>query len=345
MALAPAASWLISGLVYSLVVNLVGHLRCFVAVAEELHFGHAAERLGMAQPPLSQRIQRLERELGVRLFDRSSRRVELTAPGRLLLDEAREFLARADRIYALAERARQGGAGTLRAGVPSGLGGDVVAALIAVFREHRPDLRLDLRELPTDEQARALADGVLDVGVLRHPCDTRDLALGPMLGQPVGVLLPGHRPSGGGDRGGEGDDAAVHLADLAGRELVIFPRDEAPGSYDELLVTCRRHGYDPPAVHETANPQFALGLVMAGTAVALAPRTADAPGVVWRPLAGEPLMLRTSCAWRQTPEPDPAVAGFTAAATAVLRREAGMVPLERAPVRRVTPRPASGFLA
>ncbi|GAA2422309.1 LysR family transcriptional regulator [Actinomadura vinacea] len=317
-------------------MNLVGHLRCFVVVAEELHFGHAADRLGMAQPPLSQRIQRLERELGVRLFDRSSRRVALTAPGRLLLDEAREFLARADRIYALAERARDGGAGVLRAGLPSGLGGDVVAAIIAAFREHRPDLRLDLRELPTDEQARALADGVLDAGVLRHPCDTRELALGPMLGQPVGVLLP--RPAGE-------DPEEVRLADLAGRELVIFPRDEAPGTYDELLVICRRHGYDPPAVHETANPQFALGLVLAGTAVALAPRTGDTAGVVWRPLAGEPLAWRTSCAWRQAAEPDPAIADFVSAAAAALRREAGMVPLDRPPVRRVPPRPAAGFLA
>ncbi|MFF5260818.1 LysR substrate-binding domain-containing protein [Actinomadura viridis] len=349
-------------------MNLVGHLRCFVVVAEELHFGHAAERLGMAQPPLSQRIQRLEKELGVRLFDRSSRRVTLTAPGRLLLAEAREFIARADRIYALAERAREGGAGTLRAGLPSGLGGAVVAAIIAAFRDRRPDLRLDLRELPTDEQARALADGTLDVGVLRHPCDTRDLALGPMLGQPVGVLLPrpdpvpdplpdpAPGPVAGDDEtvpgdvpvpdgAGLGGSAPVHLADLADRELVIFPREQAPGSYDELLVTCRRHGYDPPAVHQTADPQFALGLVLAGTAVALTPRTADTAGVVWRPLAGGPLVWRTSCAWRRAGEPDRAVAEFTAAATAVLRREAGMAPLDRSPARRVVPRPASGFLA
>jgi DNA-binding transcriptional LysR family regulator len=315
-------------------VNLVGHLRCFVAVAEELHFGNAAIRLGMAQPPLSQRIQRLEKELGVRLFDRSSRRVELTVPGRLLLDEAREFLDRADRIYALADRARDGGAGVLRAGLPSGLGGDVVAAIIAAFREHRPDLRLELRELPTDEQVRALADRTLDVGVLRHPCDTRDLELGPMLGQPMGVLLPENTAA---------DE--LHLSDLAGRELVLFPRDDAPGPYDEILVTCRRHGYDPPSVHETGNPQFALGLVLSGTAVALTPRTATTPGVVWRPPAREPLALRTSCAWRQTDDPDPAIADFTTATTTALQREAGMTPLERTPKRRVPPHPASGFLA
>ncbi|MDL4772391.1 MULTISPECIES: LysR family transcriptional regulator [Thermomonosporaceae] len=334
-------------------MNLVGHLTSFVAVAEELHFGRAAERLGMAQPPLSQRIQRLEKELGVRLFDRSHRRVELTATGRLLLDEARDILPRVDRIYSLAERARLGEAGTVRAGLPADLGGTVVAALIAAFRERRPDLRLDLRETDTAEQVRALADGALDVGVVRHPFDTRDLELGPILGQPVGVLLPAgpHRDDGGrdapGGRGALADAPEVHLADLAGRDLVAFPRDEAPGLYDELLAACRRHGYDPPAVHEARHPQFALGLVLAGTAVALAPRTADTAGVAWRPLLGDPLTWRVSCTWR--PGDDPAraraVAEFTAVATEVLRGEAGMTPLGAAPSRRVVPRPASGFLA
>ncbi len=329
----------ISILISSLLVNLVGHLRCFVVVAEELHFGHAAERLGMAQPPLSQRIQRLERELGVRLFDRSSRKVELTAPGRLLLDEARDVLARVDRIYSVAERARLGEVGTVRAGLPSDLGGRVVAALIAAFRAHRPDLRLDLRETGTAEQVRALADGALDAGVVRHPCDSRGLELGPLLGQPLGVLLPA-----GADLAASPE---VHLADLGGRDLVVPPREEAPGAHDELLAGCRRHGYAPAAVHEARHPQFALGLVLAGTAVALAPRTDDAPGVTWRPLVGEPLAWRTSCAWRRTRDPEHAraIADFTSVATAVLRREAGMAPLDAAPARRVVPRPSSGFLA
>ncbi|GGQ21371.1 LysR family transcriptional regulator [Actinomadura coerulea] len=329
-------------MVLSLFVNLVGHLRCFVVVAEELHFGRAAERLGMAQPPLSQRIQRLEKELGVRLFDRSSRRVRLTAPGGLLLEEARDILTRVDRIYSVAERARLGEVGTVRAGLPSDLGGRVVAALIAAFRERRPDLRLDLRETGTDQQIRALAEGALDAGVVRHPCDARGLELGPMLAQPLGVLLPG------GDVAARPDaPPEVHLADLGTRDVVVPPREEAPGAHDEMLAGCRRHGYAPAAVHEARHPGFALGLVLAGTAVALVPRTDDTAGAVWRPLAGEPLAWRTSCAWRRARDPEHAraIADFTAVATAVLRDEAGMAPLDRAPARRVVPRPSSGFLA
>ncbi|WP_329250119.1 LysR family transcriptional regulator [Actinoallomurus sp. NBC_01490] len=320
-------------------MNLVGHLTCFVVVAEELHFGRAAERLGIAQPPLSQRIQRLEKELGVRLFDRSSRKVELTAPGRLLLEEAREILVRVDRVYSVAERARLGKVGAVRAGLPSDLGGPIVAALIAAFRERRPDLRLELRETGTAEQISALAEGALDAGIVRHPCDTRDLEIGPMLGQPVGVLLPAHSPLAA--------SAEVHLADLSGQDLAVFPRDEAPGTHDELLATCRRHGYAPPAVHQARHPQFALGLVLAGTAVALVPRTEDTGGATWRPLLGEPLIWRTSCVWRQSRDPDQAgaIADFTTVATAVLRREAAMTPLDAAPARRVVQRPASGFLA
>ncbi|MBA8957134.1 LysR family transcriptional regulator [Actinomadura namibiensis] len=315
-------------------MNLVGHLNAFVAVAEELHFGRAAERLGMAQPPLSQRIQRLERELGVRLFDRSSRRVELTAAGRMLLEEARDILERVERVHTLAERARLGETGALRAGLPPDLGGAVVAALISAFRDRRPEVRLDLREIGTTGQAQALADGTLDVGVLRHPCDGRALAFGPMLAQRIGALLPADRPV----------DGPLHVADLAGDDLVTTPREEAPGPFDEMLAVCRRHGYDPPNVHEARNTQFALGLVLAGTAVALTPRV-QAPGVTWHPLAGDPLNQRVSCAWRRDDD-SPDIAAFTETATAVLCAEADMTPLSASsPTRRVVPRPAFGFLA
>lgn len=316
-------------------MNLVPHLECFVAVAEELHFGRAAARLGVAQPPLSQRIQRLERELGTRLLNRSSRRVELTASGRLLLDEARDILGRVERLSTVAERARQGG--SLRAGVPSDLGGGVVAALIAAFRDRSPGTPLDLRPLGSAEQVRLLTEGALDVGVLRHPTETEGLDLGPMLAQPVGVLLPADSPWAAAPE--------VHLSDLAGHDVVVFPREEAPGAYDALLADCRRRGFQPAAVHQSPHPQFTLGLVLAGTAVALVPRLDDVPGAVWRPILARPLAWQTSCAWRSDGELRTMVDDFVAAATEVLRTEAAMVPVGDTVARRVVVRPASGFLA
>ncbi|WP_106397063.1 LysR family transcriptional regulator [Actinocorallia populi] len=312
-------------------MNLVGHLECFVVVAEELHFGRAAERLGMAQPPLSQRIQRLEKELDTRLFDRSSRRVALTASGRLLLEEARDLLVRVDRIRAVAERA--GERDVLRVGVPEDLDGAVIAALLGTFRDVRPDLPLDLRPAPTEEHLRALADGTLDAGVLRHPCDTAGLSLGPMLGQPLGVLLPDGSPPAAAPE--------LRLADLEGHDLVVSRREMPPAALEDLLASCARHGFVPGAVHESPHPQFTLGLVLAGTAVALVPRAPAAPGTVWRPLLGDPLLQRTSCAWRSGAPPEGPLADLIEVTTRVLRTEAAMTPVHQ----RVVLRPSSGFLA
>ncbi|MCF2528037.1 LysR family transcriptional regulator [Yinghuangia soli] len=327
-------------------MNLVAHLTCFVAVAEELHFGRAAARLGMAQPPLSQRIRRLEAELGVRLFARSSRHVALTPAGRALVDEAYDILARVQRIYALGSEA----GGGLRAGIPGDLDGSVVAALIAAFRARRPDLLLDLVPLATPEQARRIVAGALDVGIVRHPCEAPGLAFGPMLAQPLGVLLPADARdeegrSGAAADGPSGGGPELHLPDLNGRAAVVFPRDEAPGAYDELMAACRLHGFAPGVVHEAPSPQFALGLVLAGTALALVPRGAEAPGTVWRTVAGASLALRTSCVWRHGDESPPGVEDFAAVAAEVLCREAGMSRLDAAAPRRVVVRPASGFFA
>ncbi len=317
-------------------MNLVGHLECFVVVAEELHFGRAAERLGMAQPPLSQRIQRLERELGTRLFDRSSRRVALTASGRLLLAESRDLLERVERIRAVADRAAE--RDVLRVGVPEDLDGAVIAALLGTFRDVRPELPLDLRPAPTEEHLRALAAGTLDAGVLRHPCDTAGLSLGPMLGQPLGVLLP--------DGSALATAPELRLPDLEGHDLVVPRRETSPAALEDLLASCARHGFVPGAVHESPHPQFTLGLVLAGTAVALVPRGTAAPGTatpgtVWRPLSGTPLLQRTSCAWRAGAPPEGPLADLIEVTTRVLRTEAAMTPV----TQRVVLRPSSGFLA
>ncbi|WP_248958298.1 LysR substrate-binding domain-containing protein [Sphaerisporangium perillae] len=313
-------------------MDLVRHLRYFTVVAEELHFGNAAIRLGMAQPPLSQRIKRLEEELGVRLFDRSSRQVRLTEAGRLLLAEARAIVERVDAIPGLLSQAA-GGATPLRIGVPPDLGGSAIAALLAGFRDTHPEVRLALTEMGTADQVAALAEGTLDGSVIRHPVSATGLSFGPVLVQHPGVLLP------------EGDPLAafssVHLADLATRHLVLVPRESEPWLHEETLAECRRHGFVPGEVHLGRHPQFTLGLVMSGTAVAFGPRTEQA-GVAWRPLLGDPLAWRVSVAWQR---PSDAMAEFCAVAVRVLRDNAGMVQDGAAPARKVNPRPASGLLA
>ncbi|WP_219471061.1 LysR family transcriptional regulator [Nonomuraea rhizosphaerae] len=305
-------------------MDLVRHLRYFCVVAEELHFGNAAIRLGMAQPPLSQRIKRLEEELGVRLFDRSARQVRLTEAGRLLVGEAREIVARVDRLR---ELVRHGEGTVLKLGVPPDLAAAVIAALVAGFRAGNPDVRLAPAEIWTADQVTALAEGAIDVGIVRHPINAPGLRYGQVLVQPQGVLLA------------EGDPLAqageVHLADLAGRDLLMPPKDGEPGLHAATLAECRRHGYVPAQVHQGAG----LGLVLAGAAVTFGARV-DLPGIAWRPLLGSPISCRVSTAWRVETD---AVTGFSAVAVRTLKESAGMTDEGAPAVRHISRRP--GMLA
>ncbi|MFF7795208.1 LysR substrate-binding domain-containing protein [Streptomyces sp. NPDC007991] len=323
-------------------MDLVRHLECFVAVAEESHFGRAAARLGMAQPPLSQRIQRLERYLGVRLFERTSRQVALTEPGALLLAEAREVLARSEAFMATARRIRDGETGLLRAALPPDLSGETVAALLAGFTgAGTSGLELELHELSTAQQLERFAAHDLDVGLIHHPCDVSGLELGPVLRRELGVLLPR-----GAAAAGLGE---VPLASLTGHDLILFPRAGAPAVYDDLLTTCARNGYTPPAVRHAQGASFVRGLVLSTEAVALSPRdthghaqedAAPEGGVVWRPLSGAPLALRHSVAW-PAGRGDAAVSAFADAATQALRGTAGATP--DLPSRPLHLRPASEY--
>ncbi|MEW1599985.1 LysR substrate-binding domain-containing protein [Streptomyces sp. NPDC093808] len=320
-------------------MDLVRHLECFVAVAEESHFGRAAARLGMAQPPLSQRVQRLERELGVRLFERTSRQVRITEAGKLLLAEAREVLSRTESFLAAARRVRDGETGLLRAALPPDLSGETVAVLLADFGERHAGLELELHELSTAQQLERLAAHDLDVGVVHHPCDVTGLELGPVLRRELGVLLPA------------GDPAAapgeVPLPALSGRDLILFPRTAAPALYDELLTTCARGGFTPAAVRHGQGASFVRGLVLSSGAVALCPRDAAPPepgngraDVVWRPLTGGAPVLRHSAAWPKG-RGDAAVRAFAEAAAHALRTAARAVP--DGPARPLHLRPASEY--
>ncbi|GHB24098.1 LysR family transcriptional regulator [Streptomyces viridiviolaceus] len=319
-------------------MDLMRHLECFVAVAEESHFGRAAARLGIAQPPLSQRIQRLERELGVRLFERTSRQVTITEAGTLLLAEARELLGRSEAFLATARRIRDGETGLLRAALSPDISGETVAALLAGFRR-RSGLELELHELSTAQQLAGFASHNLDVGLIHHPCDVAGLELGPILRRDLGVLLPRGTAQAG--------LAEVPLASLTGYDLVLFPRDTAPAVYDDLLTACARGGYTPAAVRHGQGASFVRGLVLSAGAVALVPRDtqlaatgAPDPDLVWRPLAGAPLARRTSVAWPKG-RGDAAVGAFAEAATHALRTTAGA--WAETAARPLHLRPASEF--
>lgn len=242
-------------------MDLLAHLRCFVAVAEERHFGRAAARLHLTQPALSRTIARLERSLGAQLFERTSRSVRLSSAGEVLLADAEHLVERADRFLETAARARRGEIGTIRAGIPLGLPASTVATLARTFREQHPGVGLDLRELPADAR---LGPG-LDAALLVPEADdagapgARAVLRGPVLTQQLGVLVPAHSVLAA--------RRELHLADLAGHALALLPIDRA-GWEPHLLAACRRGGFEPTAIHRPEQLAFALGLVLAGEAIA-----------------------------------------------------------------------------
>ncbi|HEY3684144.1 MAG TPA: LysR substrate-binding domain-containing protein [Streptosporangiaceae bacterium] len=290
------------------------HIQYFVAVAEELHFGRAARRLNMAQPPLSQRVKDLERELGVRLFDRSRRGTTITESGALFLEHARRVLAEVEAARDAMHRVRALESGRLALGVPPDTPSAAVTAIHAQFDARRPHIRLDLREHTSTEQMALLAEGKLDAGLVRHPAEPDHLPghrSGEELELPLGVLLPAAHP--------RAADARVALRDLGSAPLIIFQRSMAPLLYDMMLATCRYHGYLPAEIRHARNPDLVDGLVLAGRGVHFVERRPYVPdGLTWRPLAGDPLAWRTSLIWHPN-HASPPLADLAAAVSAGLR--------------------------
>ncbi|MER5627944.1 LysR substrate-binding domain-containing protein [Streptosporangium sp. NPDC002544] len=330
-------------------MDLSRHLRHFLVVAEELHFGHAAEVLGIAQPPLSQSIQRLERELGAELFDRSRRQIELTAAGRLLVGEARRFLAGEERLRTMMRQAGEGELGTLRVGVPPEIPAVTLHALLRRVTEDTPGLHLELHELTVPEQLRRLASAGLDAGLVHHPVDTPGLLYGPVVQIPLGVVLPRTsplalarsepRPERSGSRPWE-----IELAELAGHDLVVFPRETSPAWYDHLLDVCRTKGFSPVRLRHARNPEFLLGLVLAGHGVAFEQEAMARrePRVIWRPLAGDPLRRGICVAWPER-SAHPAATRFAVLAAEILAQHgtAGTPPATPETAPSLGPRPWS----
>lgn len=268
-------------------------LRCFVAVAEELHFGRAARRLHISQPPLSQTIHALEARLGVLLFERTRRRVALTHAGTVLLERARALLRDAEHAALAAQRASRGEIGRLSVGFILAATHHLLPATLREFRRRMPEVQLTLREMPIREQLTALDDGVIDIGFLRPPVDTDRIAAQTLVREPFLVALPvGHRLT---------RLRGVVLAQLATEPFVMFTPGRSP-LYTQIISACAASGFTPNVVQDAAHIVTVLGLVRAGLGVALVPQSVQAlqpTGIDLRPLRAFAVRAETAIAWRR----------------------------------------------
>jgi DNA-binding transcriptional LysR family regulator len=278
------------------------HLRYFVAVAEQRHFGRAAERLGIAQPPLSKQLQDLEAELGYPLFDRSRRPVELTAAGEMLLGHARGLFEGLELAVSETRRAGAGHSGHLSIGYPQSLAYSGLTRILRAFRERSPEVAIEVRELSPGAQVEALKRGDLDVGFVRAPLNEPQLASENIRNEKLVLALPADHRLAIRER--------VALGAVAKEPFVFFPRARGPGFFDFLMSFCRDSGFTPQIVQQA--PQIdVLALVAAGFGLSILPdsvrelRRAD---IVLRPIIGSPT-TELRLVWRSG-EPAPALARF-----------------------------------
>ena len=257
--------------------------RQFLAVAEELHFSRAALRLNMTQPPLTQAIAQLETVLGLKLFDRTKRSVQLTPAGAALVPEARDLLARASAMPVFARASADGEAGHLRLAFVSTAGFDLLPGWVRRFREQYPKVQLELIEATGDVQLAARARGDIDAGFILHSPGFAPPGLGcrRVARNPLVAAVPEQSELAG--------STQLTLNDLLDQPLVIFPRRILPSLYDAIFAMYHACGYLPRVVQEAIQMQTIVNLVSAGIGVAWVPdsvRQFQRPGVVYRDLKG-----------------------------------------------------------
>ncbi len=271
-------------------------IEAFLAVAEELHFGRAAERLRMAQSPLSQTIKKLEKGLGAPLFERNTRSVTLTTAGHSLLPHARRILEEVD----LARRAVSAGSGTVYGKLAIGFSGALNHAtlppLTRALRQHYPHLDVTLHGgLLTQEALQQLSNGALDLAFIGLPIDAPSLATRRIATERLGVTVPADHPLAG--------QASVEMAELAGDPFITMPAAQGSTLREVTFAACAAAGFRPRISQEVSDPYTALSLVAGGVGISLMPESIEGimpAGIVFLPLEGEDVLLFSGLAWNPT---------------------------------------------
>jgi DNA-binding transcriptional LysR family regulator len=270
------------------------HLRSFVVVAEECHFGRAAERLHMAQPPLSQQIRQLESDLGLPLFERTTRRVALTPAGERFLERSRQILRAVELAGEEASRIAAGELGHLAIGFTGSATYEMLPALSRDLREHFPGIVLDLKgEMLTPDQVEGLLDGALDLGFLRPPVRDPRLEVHVLRSERLIVALPAsHRLT---------RSRRLSLSDLRDEAFISYPSQRRSVVYEAVVDACRHAGFVPRISEEVAETSTLVSFVAAGLGVALVPASVanlHITGTEYRPITGDPTRVELAVALR-----------------------------------------------
>ncbi|GBQ84938.1 LysR family transcriptional regulator [Asaia krungthepensis] len=283
------------------------HLRYLVAIAESGTFTLAAERLHMAQPPLSQQVQRLEEDLGVRLFERSRRGVTLTEAGQQLLDRARTILALSEEFRSFARGLAEGHEGSLRIGMAGGVTlHPLIPAAIQGFRQARKGVEVTLEESNTPALCAALRNGQVDVAIIRPPVFDPQIVVHPLMDEPTMIVLPSSHA--------RHKARKLSLHDIAGDPLILFERHLGPGFYDTIIAAFLQTGVSPQLGQHAPQVAAIIPMVAAGMGVAIVPSYLSqihARGVSFHPISG-PMPRATIAMALARATPNRAVTAFEA---------------------------------